>query len=55
MLPQRIDHDTWKHSGAAYTRKHRYVFFEAFETLPRTTDELDAAQHEIEVRRRLSP
>jgi hypothetical protein len=55
LLPQRIVHHTSKHNGAAYTRKHRYVYVEALETAPTTTDELDAAQHEIEVRRRLSP
>jgi hypothetical protein len=53
VLPQRIVHHTWKHSGSPYTRKHRYVYLEALETSPADTDELDAAQHEIDVRRRL--
>ena len=52
-LPQPIEHYTSRHNWSAWTRKHRYVLLEALRTLPETTDDLEAAQHEIELRLRL--
>jgi hypothetical protein len=54
LLSRPIPHYSWKRRGSGYTRKHRYVYVAALASDPADTDELDAGQHNLEVRRGLA-
>ena len=53
VLPKPIAHDNRKHNYSAWTRKHRYVYLDVLRDHPATTDELNTAQHEAELRHRM--